>query len=154
MNKFRVLLLALALMALLIAGCAGGGDTAAPAAEDAAADTEAAEEAPAADVVGDDDVPRNRTMVVADMVPYGPPEMWSPYNLGGTHQQGQRAHLQSTEGSDHDALILRENRADTTRIFRQVLPLFRGSQLVHLPACPAGRKAPIVRGCLPSGITE
>jgi peptide/nickel transport system substrate-binding protein len=22
------------------------------------------------------------------MSPYGPPEMWSPYNLGGTHQQG------------------------------------------------------------------
>ncbi|NJN82118.1 MAG: ABC transporter substrate-binding protein, partial [Caldilineaceae bacterium] len=41
-----------------------------------------------AEPVADGDIPRNRTMVVADMSPYGPPEMWSPYNLGGTHQQG------------------------------------------------------------------
>ncbi|MFN2203470.1 MAG: ABC transporter substrate-binding protein [Caldilineaceae bacterium] len=33
-------------------------------------------------------MPRNRTMIVADMSPYLAPEMWSPYNLGGTWQQG------------------------------------------------------------------
>ena len=92
MNKFRVLLFALALVALLVAGCAGG-DTAAPAAEeDAAAETEAveaAEEAPSEEAAAvEGEVPRNRTMVVAHLTAFAPPEMWSPWALGGTWQNG------------------------------------------------------------------
>lgn len=91
MKRFTMLLSCLLILSLLLAAC-GGGAPAAPADTgaadaDSAADA-AAEEAPAAVAVGDGEVPRNRTMVVADMSPYGPPEMWSPYNLGGTHQQG------------------------------------------------------------------
>ncbi|MFZ1756497.1 MAG: ABC transporter substrate-binding protein, partial [Caldilineaceae bacterium] len=45
--------------------------------------------AEAAPVTADGEVPRNRTMIVADFGPnYSGPEMWSPYNLGGTHQDG------------------------------------------------------------------
>ncbi len=78
----------LLLVSLLLAACGGAAapEAAAPAADDANSDSAAA---PAvAEAVTDGEVPRNRTMVVADMSPYGPPEMWSPYNLGGTHQQG------------------------------------------------------------------
>ncbi len=87
MKRSKVLLSCFALVALLLAAC--GGQPAAPAADtgEAAAGGAASEE-PAVEVATDGEVPRNRTMVVADMSPYGPPEMWSPYNLGGTHQQG------------------------------------------------------------------
>jgi peptide/nickel transport system substrate-binding protein len=86
MKRSGILSVCLALLLLVLAAC--GGDSApAPAAEEAAGDTAAAE-APAAEAAGEGEVPRNRTMIVADMSGYGPPEMWSPYNLGGTHQQG------------------------------------------------------------------
>jgi len=87
MNRFRVLLACLVFGALLISACSSP-QTAAPAAEEpaAAAAPAAQEAAPAATTDGE--TPRNRTMIVADMSGYGPPEMWSPYNLGGTLQQG------------------------------------------------------------------
>ena len=86
MKRFGILSVCLALLLLVLAAC--GGDSAPdPAAEEAAGDTAAAE-APAGEAAEDGEVPRNRTMIVADMSGYGPPEMWSPYNLGGTHQQG------------------------------------------------------------------
>ena len=88
MKRFGLISVLLVLLVLVLGACAGGGgDAAAPAADAPAADTEAAE-APAGEAVAEGDVPRNRTMIVADMGSYGPPEMWSPYNLGGTLQQG------------------------------------------------------------------
>ena len=91
MNRLRVMLACLVFGALLISACTA----AAPAAEPAAAAAEPAaaaapaEAAPAAEATTDGEVPRNRTMVVADLGPtYSSPEMWSPYNLGGTHQNG------------------------------------------------------------------
>ena len=57
-----------------------------------AADGNPAVAAPDAEAVavpeGVGEVPREKTLVVAHMTNFGPPEMWSPYNLGGTHQQG------------------------------------------------------------------
>lgn len=83
MNRSRIVLVCLVIGALWLAACApspvSSPDAAAPAQE------AAAQPAPA---VGDGEVPRNRTLIVASMSPYGPPDMWSPYNLGGTHQQG------------------------------------------------------------------
>lgn len=79
--------LCLVLVLLLLSACgapaptgSSSGDVAAPAADAAAA--------PAADVEGLADVPRNRTLIVAHLTQFLSPEMWSPYNLGGTHQQG------------------------------------------------------------------
>ena len=86
MNRLKVVLACLALTAMILGACAGG-DTAAPAAGDTAAEAPAAE-APAAEAAVDGEVPRNRTMIVSTMSGYGPPEIWSPYNLGGTHQGG------------------------------------------------------------------
>lgn len=86
MKRLTILLSGLLILTFLLAAC---GAPAAPApAEEAAETTDSGSEAPAAEALADGEVPRNRTMVVADMSPYGPPEMWSPYNLGGTHQQG------------------------------------------------------------------
>ena len=87
MNRLRIFLGSFALIALLLSACAG--DTAAPAA-DAGGDSAGQEAAPAADAVADigDDVPRNRTLVVASMSGYHSPDIWSPYNLGGSHQGG------------------------------------------------------------------
>ena len=86
MKRLTILLSSLLILTLLLAAC---GAPAAPApAEEAAETTDSGGAAPAAEALADGEVPRNRTMVVADMSPYGPPEMWSPYNLGGTHQQG------------------------------------------------------------------
>ena len=87
MKRFGILSVCLILLLLVLGACAGGADTAAPAADEPAADA-AVVEAPAGDAVDVSDVPRNRTMIVADMSPYLAPEMWSPYNLGGTLQQG------------------------------------------------------------------
>jgi peptide/nickel transport system substrate-binding protein len=39
-------------------------------------------------IEGIPDIPRNRTLIVAHLTQFLSPEMWSPYNLGGTHQQG------------------------------------------------------------------
>jgi peptide/nickel transport system substrate-binding protein len=79
----------LVIVALWLSACGapagGGADTAAPAPQEAA---QAAPEQQAAATTGDGSIPRNRTLIVASMSPYGSPEMWSPYNLGGTHQQG------------------------------------------------------------------
>ena len=88
MKRLTILLSCLMLALVVLAAC--GGAAVAPAADDAAADIESADDAaaPAAEAAVDSDVPRNRTMIVASMSAYGPPEMWSPYNLGGTHQQG------------------------------------------------------------------
>ncbi len=95
MNRLRVVLACLVFGALLMSACAPAPAAAPAAAEPAAAQpaaaeptaVPAAEAAPAATTDGE--VPRNRTMIVADFGPtYGPPDMWSPYNLGGTHQQG------------------------------------------------------------------
>jgi peptide/nickel transport system substrate-binding protein len=81
----------LTLFAMLLTACGGAAVPAAPAAatgETAApAATESGATAPAAGGPTSD-VPRNRTVIVAQKTPYGPGEMWSPYNLGGTHQSG------------------------------------------------------------------
>ena len=82
MFRFKAIFICLVFVAAILSACAGG-DTAAPAEQEASAETAA--EASADD---DSDVSRERTLIVASMSPYGPPEMWSPYNLGGTHQQG------------------------------------------------------------------
>ena len=95
MNKTRVALILLVIAVLILSACGPAGGVAVapaePAEEEAAEETvveeEAAEEEMAEEAVSDD-VPRERTMIVASMSAYGPPEMWSPYNLGGTHQQG------------------------------------------------------------------
>ncbi|MCL4835861.1 MAG: ABC transporter substrate-binding protein [Caldilineaceae bacterium] len=94
MSRLKVILVCLVFGALLISACTPAP---APAAEPAAAEPAAAqpaaaapapaEAAPAATTSGE--IPRNRTMIVADFGPtYSSPEMWSPYNLGGTHQNG------------------------------------------------------------------
>ena len=98
MNKLKVMLACLVFGALVISACAStpaeapaAAEPAAaePAAEAPAAEEPAAEAAPAAEATTDGEVPRNRTMVVADFGPnYSSPDMWSPYNLGGTHQNG------------------------------------------------------------------
>ena len=97
MKSYRVLLACLVLVALVIGAC-GAAPAAAPAASEAAAPAEQAAapaeqaaapaEQAAAPATGSGEVPRNRTMIVAHLGAFGPPEMWSPYNLGGTHQQG------------------------------------------------------------------
>ena len=88
MKRFSVLLSCLAVIAILLSAC-GGAAPAAPAAQQEAAATEApAAEAPAAEAPAIGEVPRNRTLIVAQKGSYGPGEMWSPYNLGGTHQAG------------------------------------------------------------------
>ncbi len=83
-KKFVVICLTLVLLLLSACGAPApqsGGDVAAP----AAADTGAV----AAPVIeGVTDVPRNRSLIVAHLGAFLSPEMWSPYNLGGTHQQG------------------------------------------------------------------
>jgi peptide/nickel transport system substrate-binding protein len=83
-TKFAVVCLAICVLLLSACGPAGGstGDTA------PAPDTGAAAVVPAASTVSGDEVPRERTLIVAHMTPFSAPEMWSPYNLGGTHQQG------------------------------------------------------------------
>ncbi len=93
MNRLKVMLACLVFGALAISACAST-PAAAPAASEPAAQPAAAEPAAApaeaaAPAAADGEIPRNRTMVVADFGPtYGSPEMWSPYNLGGTHQNG------------------------------------------------------------------
>lgn len=86
MKRFSVLLSCLAIVAILLSAC-GGAAPAAPAAQEAAPAAPAAEAAaPVPDSIGE--VARNRTLIVAQKGSYGPGEMWSPYNLGGTHQAG------------------------------------------------------------------
>lgn len=89
MRKQRFTLLWVALVALMLSACGAPSSPAEPAApaDDAAAEAPAAAEVPVDDVVSAD-IPREESLVVATMSPFGPPEMWSPYNLGGTHQQG------------------------------------------------------------------
>ncbi|MEZ4867356.1 MAG: ABC transporter substrate-binding protein [Caldilineaceae bacterium] len=87
MKWTRFVSIALALAVLLLSACGApvpGGGGAAPAADTGAA----AEPAPAVAVSGIPDVPRNRTLIVAHLTQFLSPEMWSPYNVGGTHQQG------------------------------------------------------------------
>ncbi|MBX3013252.1 MAG: ABC transporter substrate-binding protein [Caldilineaceae bacterium] len=88
MKRFSVLLSCLLSAAiLLLSACGGGAAPAAPAAQDAASTAPAAA-APAAVPTSVGEVPRNRTLIVAQKTSYPPGEMWSPYNLGGTHQAG------------------------------------------------------------------
>ena len=89
MKRFNIVLSCLTIAALLVSACAGGAP-AAPAAQEAAAPAADAAAAPAADAGAGPagEVPRNRTLIVAQKGSYGPGEMWSPYNLGGTHQAG------------------------------------------------------------------
>ncbi len=90
MNKKSFVFACLTLVILVLSACGtppapqaqSVGTAAAPA---AAADTGAA---PSADVAGLQEVPRNRTLIVAHLTAFLSPEMWSPYNLGGSHQQG------------------------------------------------------------------
>ena len=86
-KRTRFVSVCLVLVTLLLSACAApaptggsGGDVAAPASDAAAA--------PAAVIEGLTEVPRNRTLIVAHLTAFLSPEMWSPYNLGGTHQQG------------------------------------------------------------------
>ena len=92
MKRFNIVLSCLTIAALLLSACAGGAPAApaAPAAQEAAAPAADAAAAPAADAGAGPagEVPRNRTLIVAQKGSYGPGEMWSPYNLGGTHQAG------------------------------------------------------------------
>lgn len=84
MKRWTFVLGCLSVLVLLLAACAGGGTTATTSGNE---DAEVAvPEAQPAEVDGD--VPRNRTLIVAHMTPFSAPEMWSPYNVGGTHQQG------------------------------------------------------------------
>jgi peptide/nickel transport system substrate-binding protein len=88
MRRMRVAFWCLAIVVLLLSACGaqtGGGGVAAPAGDTGAA---AAPEAPAAQPASDGEIPRERSLIVASMSAFGSPEMWSPYNLGGTHQQG------------------------------------------------------------------
>jgi peptide/nickel transport system substrate-binding protein len=86
MNGKSFALGCLTLVVLLLSACGApaapqaGGEVAAPATE--------AEAAPAAVVEGIPEVPRNRSLIVAHLGAFLSPEMWSPYNVGGTHQQG------------------------------------------------------------------
>jgi peptide/nickel transport system substrate-binding protein len=90
MNWSKSVSVCLILVALLLSACgapaappaadSGGGDAAAPAADSGAA--------PVAEIEGVPEVPRNRTLIVAHLTQFLGPEMWSPYNLGGTLQQG------------------------------------------------------------------
>ncbi len=90
MKRFTALWSFLLIFSLLLAAC-GGGAPAAPAPQgEAAADTAPADTAAtdAAAPAAAGEVPRNRTVIVAQKTTYPPGEMWSPYNLGGTHQAG------------------------------------------------------------------
>jgi len=90
MKRSRIVVLCLAVLVLLLSACGApadtGSQTAAPAADSGAS------AAPAVDAVaetaGIPEVPRNRSLIVAHLTNFLGPEMWSPYNLGGTHQQG------------------------------------------------------------------
>ena len=89
MSRFKVVFACLVFVALMLSACAGASPTGgveAPAAEEKAAPETAAEEVVEATAAGE--VPRNRTLIVAQKNPYPPGEIWSPYNLGGTHQAG------------------------------------------------------------------
>lgn len=85
MKRLPFVLACLASLAVLLAACAGG----APAVPEADTESDAAAaEAQVEAAPIDDEVPRESTLIVAHMTPFLAPEMWSPYNLGGTHQQG------------------------------------------------------------------
>ena len=89
MKKFSIVLSCFTIFALLLSACAGAAP--APAAQQAAAPTTAPAANAAAAPAGkgpSTEVPRNRTLIVAQKTPYGPGEMWSPYAVGGTHQSG------------------------------------------------------------------
>jgi peptide/nickel transport system substrate-binding protein len=85
MSWSRAILVCMTLVALLLNACAAAsapvesGGAAAPAADTVAVVPE---------IEGLADIPRNRTLIVAHLTAFLSPEMWSPYNLGGTHQQG------------------------------------------------------------------
>lgn len=87
MKWTKLISLCLTLVLLLLNACAApaptGGGAAAPAADTGASAAPAPEP-----VAGIAEVPRNRTLIVAHLGQFLSPEMWSPYNLGGTHQQG------------------------------------------------------------------
>ncbi|MFN8441157.1 MAG: ABC transporter substrate-binding protein [Caldilineaceae bacterium] len=89
MKKLNGILSCLTILALLLAACAGG-QPAAPAAQETAtpAAAQAAQPAAAAGGGPTSEVPRNRTVIVAQKGSYGPGEMWSPYAIGGTWQAG------------------------------------------------------------------
>ena len=85
MNVRKVLFGCLTVVLLLLSACGApatptSGEPAAPAADTAAVVAPVIEGVP--------DVPRNRSLIVAHLGAFLSPEMWSPYNLGGTHQQG------------------------------------------------------------------
>ena len=85
MNVRKVLFGCLTVVLLLLSACGApaapsSGEAAAPAADTAAVAAPVIEGVP--------DVPRNRSLIVAHLSAFLSPEMWSPYNLGGTHQQG------------------------------------------------------------------
>jgi len=99
MRRLKGSLIYLSVIAMILAACggggalppapadqaAGGGSTSSGSTADAAATTAPAETSAAA---ASGDVPRNRTLIVAQKTAYPPGEMWSPYNLGGTQQAG------------------------------------------------------------------
>ncbi len=92
MNRRLIVLSLLVLAMLLLAACGGAAAPAAPAAggEEAAAEVVAppAQDEAVAEVAGE--VPRNRTMVVAHMGAFGPPEMWSPWAVWRYLATGRR----------------------------------------------------------------
>jgi len=96
-------LIYLAVVAMILAACGGGGPVPAAPAEQASGNSSgstsnsgssgtvtntASSGAANASAGPANDVPRNRTLIVAQKTPYPPGEMWSPYNLGGTQQAG------------------------------------------------------------------
>ncbi|MBV7331371.1 ABC transporter substrate-binding protein [Chloroflexi bacterium TSY] len=84
MNKPKTIFVCLAIVAMLLAAC--GGEATVPATQDSSSD--AATESQSTEAMADGEVSRNRTLIVAQKGNYPPGEMWSPYNLGGTHQAG------------------------------------------------------------------
>ncbi len=85
MKSFSSIFACFVLFLFFLNACAGE-ETAAPTNDAGAGDTSS--EPQAAETTDDGDVPRNRTLIVAQKGSYPPGEIWSPYNLGGTHQAG------------------------------------------------------------------
>jgi len=93
MKWSRGVFVLLTVVTLLLNACAAAapansGAAAAPANSGAAAAPAESAAAVVPKIEGIPDIPRNRTLIVAHLTQFVSPEMWSPYNLGGTHQQG------------------------------------------------------------------
>ena len=75
MSRFRAVLVYLILITLLLGACSSGAEVAPATQQETAAAP--ADAAPAAVPATTGDVPRNRTVIVAQKTSYPPGEMWS-----------------------------------------------------------------------------